>query len=81
MTMTMTAAARSHALFVSALSESAPVECADLEAAIEEAVRAHHGCEGCTAEVAASYGDHPDLAVRRMRWAIRMAEATLRSAP
>jgi hypothetical protein len=27
-----------------------------------------HGSEGCAADVAAEFGDHPDTAVPRMHW-------------
>lgn len=38
---------------------------------IEQAVTAmilRHGSDGCAAAVAAEFGDHPEVAVRRMRW-------------
>ncbi len=78
MTTTMLTTARTHALFVSPLSESAELKRAEIEAAIQAMVRFHHGTRGCTAEVALSYGDHPDLAVRRMQWARRMVATTFR---
>ena len=62
-------AARAEALFTSPLSTgSTPVRAA-VDEAIRVAVRAHGGVRGCAADVAAEYGDHPDLAVPRMRWA------------
>jgi hypothetical protein len=39
--------------------------------AVEEAVTAmilRYGSDGCAAAVAAEFGDHPDVAVRRMVW-------------
>lgn len=39
---------------------------------LEETVTAmilRHGSDGCAAVVAAEFGDHPDVAVRRMCWA------------
>jgi hypothetical protein len=62
-------AARAGALFtsdVSASSQPSPVEVA---AAIRRAVRMYGGSQGCAAEVAAAYGDHPETAAPRMRWA------------
>ena len=44
---------------------------------IREAVRRavqDFGSRGCAAGVAQEYGDHPDTAVARMRWARRMVE-------
>ena len=38
---------------------------------VEQAVTAMillHGSDGCAADVAAEFGDHPDTAVRRMTW-------------
>ncbi len=55
------------ALFVSDLQ---PSECPSREA-VEEAVTAmilRHGSDGCAAGVAEEFGDHPESAVRRMRW-------------
>ena len=34
-----------------------------------EAIGTHAGLGGCAAEVAAEYGEHPETAARRMRWA------------
>ena len=55
------------ALFVSSLQ---PSERPTREA-VEQAVTAMilmHGSDGCAADVAAEFGDHPDIAVRRMNW-------------
>jgi nitrogenase molybdenum-iron protein alpha/beta subunit len=55
------------ALFVSSLQ---PSECPSRQS-VEQAVTAMlllHGSEGCAAEVATEFGDHPDMAVRRMHW-------------
>jgi hypothetical protein len=55
------------ALFCSSLQ---PSEC-PTRTAVEQAVTAMillHGSEGCAAEVATEFGDHPDVAVRRMHW-------------
>lgn len=38
---------------------------------VEKAVTAmilRHGSDGCAAGVATEFGDHPDVAVRRMHW-------------
>lgn len=52
---------------LSALREHTTIEVAT---AIRHAIDAHHGIGGCVAEVAASYGEHPETAACRMRWAI-----------
>ncbi len=59
---------RAEALFCAPLSATTLTR-AEATAAIRDAVRAHHGVRGCAADVAAEFGDHPDLAVARMRWA------------
>jgi len=60
--------ARCEALFASALQPSdAPT--ADMVAtAISRAVQ-QFGIPGCVGQMAQEFGDHPDTAVRRMRWA------------
>ena len=62
-------AARAAALFASELpSGSRPT--ADLvEAAIARSVRLSGGTRGCVAALAAAYGDYPESACVRMRWA------------
>jgi hypothetical protein len=71
MTVTTTpllAAARAEALFTSQLATGSRPTFAVLDTAIRVAVRAF-GVRGCAGQVAAEYGDHPELAVPRMRWA------------
>jgi hypothetical protein len=58
------------ALFVSYLQ---PSECPSRQT-VEEAVTAmllRHGSDGCAAGVAEEFGDHPEIAVRRMNWVRR----------
>ncbi|BAL91483.1 hypothetical protein AMIS_62630 [Actinoplanes missouriensis 431] len=55
------------ALFVSCLQ---PSECPSRET-VEDAITTmilRHGSDGCAAGVASEFGDHPDVAVRRMEW-------------
>jgi hypothetical protein len=66
-------AARADALFASALQPSGEPGAAQIHQAIAEAVRAF-GSRGCAARVAQAYGDHPETAVARMRWARTLAE-------
>jgi hypothetical protein len=69
-------AARAEALFTSPLSASVQASLAEVTDAIHRAVRAHGGTQGCAIEVAGEYGEHPDTAARRMRWALQLVEAT-----
>jgi hypothetical protein len=62
------------ALFVSTVSIFDDLTDAQVSAAIDDALRTHGGSTGCTADVAQAYGDHPELAAPRMRWARRLAE-------
>jgi hypothetical protein len=66
-------AARADALFVSALQRSEELSTGQVRQAVAAAVRTF-GSRGCAERVAQEFGDHPDTAVARMRWA-RMAEA------
>src|SRR4051812_11726529 len=68
-------AARAEALFVSDLSAWAGPTRADVVAAIRQAVRMRGGTRGCAGEVAAAYGDHPEVAAPRMRWARGMVDS------
>ena len=66
------ACARAEALFTSPLSATRRLTRAEVTAAVREAIRAHGGSRGCAAEVAAEYGEHPEVAAARMRWARRV---------
>jgi len=63
-----TSAVRADALFVSALQRSDNPSTGQVRKAIAAAVRAHGG-RGCAERVAQEFGDHPETAVARMRWA------------
>jgi hypothetical protein len=69
------AIARAEALFVSDVSAGSPLSRDEATAAIRRAVRTHRGSRGCAAELAASYGEHPETAVPRMRWARAVVES------
>ena len=60
--------ARADALFASALQRSDQPSTAQVRQAIAEAIRAF-GARGCAAQVAQAYGEHPETAMLRMRWA------------
>lgn len=68
MTVSLTIA-RAEALFASTLSAAEPHDRAEVRAAIAAAVRDYHGVRGCAGEVAAAYGESPEWAAARMRWA------------
>jgi hypothetical protein len=61
-------AVRTEALFVSALQRSDEPTGDQVRQAVAAAVR-RFGSRGCAALVAQEFGDHPELAVGRMRWA------------
>jgi hypothetical protein len=67
-------AARAQALFTSDLSARCEHTRTEVAAAIRRAIGTHHGTDGCAAEVAAAYGEHPETAARRMRWARAVIE-------
>jgi hypothetical protein len=62
---------RSEALFVSALQPSEGPTAAQVRGAIVQTVRTL-GTGGCAARLAQEFGDCPDAAVARMRWARRL---------
>jgi hypothetical protein len=68
-------AARADALFVSALQRSEELNTGQVRQAVAAAVRAF-GSRGCAERVAQEFGDHPDTAVARMRWARMVAAET-----
>jgi hypothetical protein len=65
-------AARADALFVSALQRSDELSTGQVRKAVASAVRTF-GSKGCAERVAQEFGDHPDTAVARMRWARMVA--------
>ena len=65
-------AARADALFTSDLSAHSEPSRAEVTDAIQRAVRAHGGCRGCAIEVVGEYGEHPESAAQRIRWALAM---------
>ncbi|MFC7529800.1 hypothetical protein [Actinoplanes sp. GCM10030250] len=75
----MLTAARAEALFTSHLSTGSRPEEGVVDEAIRFAVRSHGGVRGCAADVAAEYGDHPEVAAPRMRWALEIVGDTYRA--
>ena len=63
-------AARAEALFMSELPTGTEPSREQVADAIRSAVAAHRGTRGCASGMAAAYGDYPEIAVPRMRWAL-----------
>ncbi len=61
-------AVRTDALFVSDLQRSDEPSAGQIQEAVARAVR-EFGGRGCADRVAQEFGDHPEIAVARMRWA------------
>jgi hypothetical protein len=66
-------AARADALFVSALQRSEELSATQIREAIATAIR-EFGARGCAARVAQAYGERPETAAPRMRWARAVVE-------
>jgi hypothetical protein len=66
-------AVRCEALFVSALQPSDAPSAPRVREAIRHIVR-DLGSRGCAARVAQEFGDHPEVAITRMRWAREAVE-------
>jgi hypothetical protein len=62
------------ALFASGLQRCDEPSAGQVRQAVATAIR-EFGYSGCAARVAQEYGDHPETAVIRMRWARAMAGA------
>ena len=60
------------ALFVSVLQGSDEPDAGQIRKAVAAAVRTYGG-GGCAQRVAQEFGDHPETAVERMRWARAVA--------
>ena len=67
------------ALFVSALQRSDELDASQIWWAVAVALTAY-GAAGCAGRVAQEYGDHPETAAVRMRWA-RATVASLEGQP
>jgi hypothetical protein len=60
------------ALFASTLQPSDQPTPIQVRGAIAVSLRAHHGRSGCAALCATEYGEHPETASQRMRWALSL---------
>ena len=63
---------RADALFVSTVQRSDLPSTGQVRQAVAAAVR-QFGGRGCLGLVAQEFGEHPELAAARMRWALRVA--------
>src|SRR5580700_2592974 len=64
--------ARSEAVFASTLQPS-DTPTADMIASAVSRAMQRLGTRGCAEKMAQEFGDHPDVAAERMRWARRLA--------
>ena len=63
---------RADAVFVSGLQRCDEPSAGQVRRAVATAIRSF-GCSGCAGRVAQEFGDHPETAVIRMRWALAVA--------
>jgi hypothetical protein len=70
----MTRTIRAEAVFVSDLQPSDRPTAGQVTTAVLASLRARGGATGCAAAVAAEYGQHPETAVARMRWALSLVD-------
>jgi hypothetical protein len=73
-------AARAGALFASPLQRSDEPSARQVRRAIVTAIGAY-GMRGCAARVAQAYGDHPETALTRMRWALTKVASAFGGSP
>jgi hypothetical protein len=66
----MMLASQAEALFISNLQPSDQPSAVQIAAAIRASLRQHGGTSGCAGACASEYGEHPDTAPGRMRWAL-----------
>ena len=73
--------ARAEALFASTLRTGSSPGLPEAKNMIGATVRRCRGVRGCAAEMAGAFGDCPEAAVRRMRWACDVALTLFGPAP
>ena len=66
-------AVRADALFVSALQRCDHPSAGEVRQAVAAAIHAYGQC-GCAERMAQEFGDHPETAVARMRWARELVD-------
>jgi hypothetical protein len=70
----MTSTSTAEALFASTLQPSDHPTAEQVTAAVDDSLRRYGGQHGCAAVCATEYGDHPDTAAQRMRWALAISK-------
>jgi hypothetical protein len=75
-----TSAAWADALFASMLQRSDGPSAGQVRKAVAAAMRAYGG-RGCAEQVAQEFGDHPETAAERMRWARGVLSEVFASSP
>jgi hypothetical protein len=73
-------AVRADAVFVSGLQRCDRPGAGQVRQAVAAAIEAF-GCSGCAGRVAQEFGDHPETAMIRMRWARSVARAAFADWP
>ena len=73
-------AARAGALFASPLQYSDEPSAGQVRQVIATTIGVH-GVQGCAARVAQAYGEHPETALIRMRWALTAAASAFAGSP
>jgi hypothetical protein len=73
-------AIQADAVFVSGLQRCDEPSAGQVRQAVATAVRAF-GCSGCAGRVAQEFGDHPETAAIRMRWARGVAREAFADSP
>jgi hypothetical protein len=73
-------AVRADAVFVSGLRRGDELSAGQVRQAVAAAIGAF-GCSGCAGRVAQEFGDHPETAVIRMRWARVVAREAFADPP
>jgi hypothetical protein len=72
----MTPTLSAEAVFTSALQPSDHPTAEQVAAAVRDSLLRHGGQDGCASACAVEYGDRPETARDRMRWAIGLTERT-----
>jgi hypothetical protein len=72
--------ARARALFASTLQPSGSLSPGQIRRAVAATLQ-RLGVRGCAARVAGEFGDHPDTAVARMRWALATIQTVYPAPP
>jgi hypothetical protein len=73
-------ATRAGALFASPLQGTDEPSASQVRRAIATAIGVH-GVRGCAARVAQAYGEHPETALTRMRWALTAVASAFGGSP